>query len=46
MSKVAIVTDSTSYLPKDLIQKYQLHVAPQVLIWGNETYRDGVDIQP
>jgi DegV family protein with EDD domain len=45
MSKVAIVTDSTAYLPADLVSQFQIHVAPQVLIWGNETFRDGVDIQ-
>lgn len=46
MSKIAIVTDSTAYIPSDLIQKYNLTVTPQVLIWGEETFRDGVDIQP
>ncbi len=46
MSKVAIVTDSTSTIPKDLIEKYQITVAPQVVIWGEETYKDGVEIQP
>jgi len=44
MSKVAIVTDSTAYLPDDLIEQYQITVVPQVLIWGEETMRDGVDI--
>jgi DegV family protein with EDD domain len=46
MSKVAIVTDSTAYIPPELVSQYNLHVAPQVLIWGNEILRDGVDIQP
>jgi DegV family protein with EDD domain len=46
MSKVAIVTDSTAYIPDDLVQQYNIQVAPQVLIWGSETYRDGVDILP
>ncbi len=46
MSKIAIVTDSTSFLPTDYVQKYNITVAPQVLIWGEETFRDGVDIQP
>ncbi len=46
MSSVALVTDSTSYIPSDLLEKYQISVAPQVLIWGEETFRDGVDIQP
>ncbi|MBN8582602.1 MAG: DegV family protein [Anaerolineae bacterium] len=46
MSKFAIVTDSTSYIPSDIIQKHGITVAPQVLIWDNQTYRDGIDIQP
>ena len=46
MSKVAIVTDSTAYIPPDLIEQYHISVAPLVLIWGDETYEDGVDIQP
>ncbi len=46
MSKVAIVTDSTAYIPEDLLREYQISVAPQELIWGDKTYEDGVDIQP
>ncbi|HLA97585.1 MAG TPA: DegV family protein [Anaerolineales bacterium] len=46
MSKIAIVTDSTAYLPLDLVEKYEISVAPQVVIWGDKTYEDGVDIQP
>jgi DegV family protein with EDD domain len=46
MSKVAIITDSTAYLPEALVSAYALTVTPQVLIWGEETFQDGVDIQP
>ncbi|MBL8102008.1 MAG: DegV family protein [Anaerolineales bacterium] len=46
MSKIAIVTDSTSFLPAEYVKKHNITVAPQVLIWGEETFRDGVDIQP
>jgi len=46
MSKVAVVTDSTAYIPKELVDQYHLTVAPQVLIWGDESFKDGVDIQP
>lgn len=46
MAKVAVVTDSTAYLPDDLVKQYNLTVAPQVLIWGEESFKDGVDIQP
>lgn len=46
MPKVAIVTDSTAYIPQENLQPYQIRVAPQVLIWGEQTYEDGVDISP
>jgi DegV family protein with EDD domain len=46
MSKVAIITDSTAYLPGEYVQQYDLTIAPQVLIWGEQTYEDGVDILP
>jgi DegV family protein with EDD domain len=46
MSKIALVTDSTSYIPKDQIDKYEISVAPQILIWGKESFEDGVDILP
>jgi DegV family protein with EDD domain len=45
MSKIALVTDSTTYMPPELVTKYNISVAPQVLIWGDQTYKDGVDIQ-
>jgi DegV family protein with EDD domain len=46
MSKVAIVTDSTAYIPQDLLIQYSIRVAPLILIWGKDTYLDGVDIKP
>ncbi len=46
MSKIALVTDSTAYIPKEYIEQYKITVTPQVLVWGNQTYRDGIDIQP
>ncbi len=46
MGKVAIVTDSTSYIPKEYLDRYGITVVPQVLIWGEKTYEDGIDIQP
>ena len=44
MPKIAVVTDSTTYLPPELVQKHNISIAPQVLIWGDQTYKDGVDI--
>jgi DegV family protein with EDD domain len=46
MAKVAVITDSTAYIPEELLKNLNITVAPQVLIWGEETFRDGVDIMP
>ena len=46
MSNIALVTDSTAYIPADIVKKYNITVTPQVLIWGDQTFQDGVDITP
>ena len=46
MPKVAIVTDSTVNLPRNVISEYSITVVPQIVIWDNKTYLDGIDIQP
>jgi len=42
---IAVVTDSTAYMPPELLEQYGIYVVPNVVNWGTETYRDGVDIQ-
>jgi DegV family protein with EDD domain len=44
MPQVAIVTDSASCVPDELIQQYAIEVAPMVLISEGKAYRDGIDI--
>ena len=44
MSKIAIVTDSTAYIPKEILQGLPVFIIPLHVIWGDETYRDNVDI--
>jgi DegV family protein with EDD domain len=46
MSKVVIVTDSTAYLPQEIYSDLPIHVLPLQVIWGDEIFRDGVDIKP
>jgi len=46
MSKVAVVTDSTSYIPKELREKYPITDVPQVNIWENVSYEDDVTMTP
>ena len=45
-NKVAIVTDSTAYLPTEQIQQLNITVTPLSVIWGEQVQRDGVDILP
>jgi DegV family protein with EDD domain len=44
--RVAVVTDSTVDLPQELVKEHGIHVIPQILIMGDKTWRDGVDIDP
>jgi DegV family protein with EDD domain len=45
MKKVAIITDSSAYLPDEIIQALNVSVVPLTLHWDDQTYRDGVDIR-
>ena len=42
--KTAIVTDSTAYIPKEIREKYNIHMIPLSVIFGTETYQEEVDI--
>ena len=46
MNKVAIVTDTTACIPQEQIARYEINVVPVELIFGDKTYRDGIDITP
>jgi len=46
MAKTAVVTDSTAYIPVDLCQKLNITVVPLAVIWGEETFLDGVTMKP
>lgn len=46
MKKVAIVTDSTACLPEHAIKGYPIFVLPLQVIWSDQIYLDGIDIQP
>ncbi|MEM8861543.1 MAG: DegV family protein [Chloroflexota bacterium] len=45
-AKVAVVTDSTSCLTPELIEKYNIHVIPLLVNWDEESLKDGIDITP
>ena len=46
MHKLAVLTDSTAYLPPKLIQQYPIHVIPLRIHCEETTYWDGVDLTP
>jgi DegV family protein with EDD domain len=46
MSRVAIVTDSTSCLPPELSREYDIRFVPVGLVLDGKVYRDRVDITP
>jgi DegV family protein with EDD domain len=46
MSSIRIVTDSTADLNDDLYQKYNITIVPLKVIFGQQVYKDGVDIKP
>lgn len=46
MNKIAFVTDSLTSMPAEYVQRYNIHVVPNILVWSGQEYRDGVDITP
>lgn len=42
--KIGIVTDSTSDLPKYLIERHEIHVVPSILVLDGKEYADGIGI--
>jgi DegV family protein with EDD domain len=46
MARVAVVTDSTSGLPGELIEKYDVRVVPLQVVLGGRLGADGVDVAP
>jgi DegV family protein with EDD domain len=41
---VRVVTDSTADLPPEVVQELGITVVPLLVLFGNEVYRDGVDL--
>ena len=46
MPKITIVTDSTTNLSKDYTEKHNVRIVPLNVHWGDETFKDGVNITP
>jgi DegV family protein with EDD domain len=45
-NSIAVMADSTCDIPEDLIEQYGITIIPELVIWGEETFRDRVDITP
>ena len=43
---IAIITDSTCDIPADLVEKYAIQIVPQYIIWGDEQFKDRVELSP
>ncbi|OOM74398.1 DegV domain-containing protein [Clostridium puniceum] len=46
MEKIKIITDSTADLSKEIYDKYEIEVLPLLINFGEESYLDGVEINP
>ena len=46
MAKIAIVTDSTASLTEDKIGNVPVVSVPLDVIWGEETFQDGINLSP
>ena len=44
MERITIVTDSTCNIPSTLVEKYDISIIPLTLLWGDESYLDGIDV--
>ena len=44
--RIAIVTDSSAYIPEEARKGLNISVIPLWLIWDGKTFQDGIDIQP
>lgn len=44
--KIAIVTDSSAYIPAGAMVGLDISIIPLWMIWDNKNFRDGIDIQP
>ncbi len=44
--RIAVITDSAANLPPEVAAEHGIHVIPLRLIWGEEVFREGVDLTP
>jgi DegV family protein with EDD domain len=42
--RFALVTDTTADLPQSLVEQHNIYMMPQIIVWGRESLREGIDI--
>lgn len=42
--KIAVMTDSTAYIPADLREKHNIHMVPLSVMFGDKSYQEEIDI--
>ncbi|MHA6252374.1 DegV family protein [Oceanobacillus sp. CAU 1775] len=42
--KIAVMTDSTAYIPKNVRDEHNIHMVPLSVVFGEETYQEEIDI--
>src|SRR5690606_17374744 len=42
--KIAVMTDSTAYIPEDVRKEHNIHLVPLSVVFGEESYREEIDI--
>ncbi len=45
MNKVAVVSDSSAYIPQEYVDQYGLTILPLTVNWQGKSLYDGVDIK-
>lgn len=44
MTRVAVITDTVANLPEAVYRRYGVRVVPQIVIFGETSYREGIDL--
>ncbi|MFJ9204708.1 DegV family protein [Bacillus velezensis] len=42
--KIAVVTDSTAYIPKEMRQEHHIHMIPLQVVFGEKTFREETEL--
>lgn len=42
--KIAVVTDSTAYIPKEMREEHHIHMIPLQVVFGEKTFREETEL--